>query len=157
VTDVHLPHVRDLPHTLPPLFAAAARRAREAGLDGVEVHAAHAYTLATFLAARTDRADGHGGGPAGRKRLPLEVPAAVRAAAGDRLTVGARILCDEAIDGGSGVDDACAFGVAFARAGLDVLSLSTGGKFEDAARPKVGEAAYPYTGRSGFECMPTRL
>ena len=38
-----------------------------------------------------------------------------------------------------------------------MLSLSTGGKFEDAARPKVGEAAYPYTGRSGFECMPTTI
>ncbi len=36
-----------------------------------------------------------------------------------------------------------------------ILSLSTGGKFDDAEQPKIGEAAYPYTGQSGFECMPT--
>src|SRR6185436_9676082 len=48
-------------------------------------------------------------------------------------------------------------GVAFARAGMDFLSLSTGGKFEDAKQPKVGEAAYPYTGPSGYECMPTAV
>ena len=35
------------------------------------------------------------------------------------------------------------------------MSLSRGGKFEDASQPKIGEAAYPYTGRSGYECMPS--
>ena len=40
---------------------------------------------------------------------------------------------------------------------MDFLSLSRGGKFEDAARPPVGGAAYPYTGASGHECMPTAL
>ncbi len=157
VEDVHLPHVRDLPHTLPPLFAAAARRARDAGFDGVEIHAAHAYTLASFLSARNERSDGFGGSVEHRARVPLAVVDAVRAEVGASFTVGARILCDEAIAGGSGVEDACSFGVLLARAGLDVLSLSTGGKFEDARPPKVGEAAYPYTGKSGFECMPTAL
>jgi 2,4-dienoyl-CoA reductase-like NADH-dependent reductase (Old Yellow Enzyme family) len=38
---------------------------------------------------------------------------------------------------------------------MDFLSLSKGGKFEDARQPKVGQAAYPYTGVSGAECMPT--
>jgi 2,4-dienoyl-CoA reductase-like NADH-dependent reductase (Old Yellow Enzyme family) len=52
------------------------------------------------------------------------------------------------------VDDAAWFGVELARAGMDFLSLSRGGKFEDAKQPKVGAAAYPYTGRSGYECMP---
>jgi len=42
-----------------------------------------------------------------------------------------------------------------ARAGMDYLSISKGGKFEDAKQPKVGAAAYPYTGLSGQECMPT--
>lgn len=76
---------------------------------------------------------------------------------GAGFTVGARFLCDEIIEGGSTVEDAKAYAVAFARAGMDFLSLSTGGKFEDAKQPKVGEAAYPYTGRSGFECMPPAL
>jgi 2,4-dienoyl-CoA reductase-like NADH-dependent reductase (Old Yellow Enzyme family) len=47
------------------------------------------------------------------------------------------------------------FGTEFARAGMDFLSLSRGGKFDDAKQPKVGDAAYPYTGRSGYECMPS--
>jgi 2,4-dienoyl-CoA reductase-like NADH-dependent reductase (Old Yellow Enzyme family) len=38
---------------------------------------------------------------------------------------------------------------------LDYLSLSRGGKFEDASQPKIGAAAYPYTGPSGYECMPS--
>jgi 2,4-dienoyl-CoA reductase-like NADH-dependent reductase (Old Yellow Enzyme family) len=46
-------------------------------------------------------------------------------------------------------------GVELARMGMDFLSLSRGGKFEDAMQPGVGEAAYPYTGPSGYECMPT--
>src|SRR5204862_326991 len=53
--------------------------------------------------------------------------------------------------------DAIYFGVEFARAGFDFLSLSKGGKFEDAQQPKVGQAVYPYTGQSGYECMPTVL
>jgi 2,4-dienoyl-CoA reductase-like NADH-dependent reductase (Old Yellow Enzyme family) len=40
---------------------------------------------------------------------------------------------------------------------MDFLSLSRGGKFEDAKQPKVGAAAYPYTGPSGYECMPQYL
>jgi 2,4-dienoyl-CoA reductase-like NADH-dependent reductase (Old Yellow Enzyme family) len=40
---------------------------------------------------------------------------------------------------------------------MDYLSLSKGGKFEDAKQPKIGHAAYPYTGPSGHECMPAVL
>jgi 2,4-dienoyl-CoA reductase-like NADH-dependent reductase (Old Yellow Enzyme family) len=40
---------------------------------------------------------------------------------------------------------------------MDFISLSRGGKFEDAKQPRIGEAAYPYTGRSGYECMPQYL
>ena len=155
VTDTHLPHVKDLPRTLPGLFADAAARARDAGFDGVELHFAHAYTLASFLSRTNDRKDGYGGSPEGRLRLPLEVIAAVRARVGAGYCVGARFLGDEVIAGGSRVEDAAHYGVAFARAGLDFLSLSKGGRFEDAKQPHVGEAVYPYTGPSGHECMPT--
>jgi len=154
VTDVHLPHVRDLPRTLPALFADAAERAREAGFDGVELHYAHAYTMASFLSARNTRDDGYGGAREHRVRLPLEVYAAVRERVGDGYCVGARFLGDEVIEGGSGIDDAAWFGARFAEAGMDFLSVSKGGKFEDAKQPKVGHAAYPYTGPSGHECMP---
>ena len=155
VTDVHLPQIRDLPKQLPRLFADAARRAREVGFDGVELHYAHAYTMASFLSRLNSRDDGYGGAPENRARLPLEVFSRVRAEVGSDFAVGCRFLSDECIDGGNTVDDAVYFGTEFARAGMDFLSLSRGGKFDDAKQPKVGAAAYPYTGRSGYECMPS--
>ncbi len=157
VTDMHLPTIAELPVTLPTLFSQAAIRAQEAGFDGVELHYAHAYTMASFLSATNTRADGYGGGREQRVRLPLEVYAAVRAAVGDDYAVGCRFLSDEIISAGSDIDDACFFATEFARAGMDFLSLSRGGKFDDAKQPKVGWAAYPYTGRSGYECMPAYL
>ncbi len=155
VNDTHLPHVRDLPRVLPGLFADAAERAVKAGFDGVELHFAHAYTLASFLSRTNVRTDGYGGSPEGRLRLPLEVIAGVRARVGPGFCLGARFLGDEVIAGGSRIEDASHYAVAFARAGLDFLSLSKGGRFEDAKQPRVGEAVYPYTGPSGHECMPT--
>ena len=155
VTDTHLAHVEELPRVLPGIFADAAGRAREAGFDGVELHYAHAYTMASFLSALNTRADGYGGARAARVRLPVEVYRAVRERVGADYTVGVRFLADEVIAGGSRLADALYFAGEFARAGFDFLSLSKGGKFEDAAQPKVGHAVYPYTGESGYECMPT--
>jgi 2,4-dienoyl-CoA reductase-like NADH-dependent reductase (Old Yellow Enzyme family) len=154
VTDMHLPHVRDLPTSMPGLFADAAVRAQDAGFDGVELHYAHAYTMASFLSRTNTRGDGYGGSPENRARLPLEVFAEVRRRVRNGFAVGCRFLAEECIDGGSELADTINFGVAFAKAGMDFLSTSRGGKFDDAKQPGVGEAAYPYTGRSGYECMP---
>ncbi|MBK8975724.1 MAG: NADH:flavin oxidoreductase [Planctomycetes bacterium] len=164
VDDVHLPHVADLPRTLPGLFASAALRARAAGFDGVELHYAHAYTMASFLSRTNERTDGYGGSPAARVRLPIEVLCAVREALASMreapgpvrgFCVGARLLGSEAIEGGSTIDDAVYYARELARAGCEFVSVSKGGKFDDAKQPKIGEAAYPYTGPSGHECMPT--
>jgi len=155
VTDLQLEHVRRLPEVLPGLFAAAAARCERAGFDGVELHHAHAYTMASFLSPANTREDGWGGTLANRQRLALEVIAAVRAAVSESFVVGCRYLAEECFEGGGTVEDAISHGLAFAGAGLDFLSLSRGGKFEDALQPKVGHAAYPYTGPSGYECMPT--
>ncbi len=155
VTDTWLPHIRNLPRVLPDLFARAATRAEQAGFDGVELHYAHAYTMASFLSALNRRDDGYGGPRENRLRLPLEVYRAVRDAVGEHFVVGCRFLAEECIPGGSGVEDAAWFGAELARAGMDYLSLSRGGKFEDAKPPRVGWARYPYTGPSGYECMPT--
>ena len=157
VTDTELPHIRHLPAVLPELFAQAAQRSRDAGFDGVELHYAHAYTMASFLSATNTRTDGYGGDRADRLRLPMEVFAAVRAAVGADYPVGCRMLAEECIAGGSELDDAAWFAIGLARAGMDFLSFSRGGKFDDAKQPKVGEAVYPYTGVSGYECMPSYL
>jgi dimethylglycine catabolism A len=155
VTDVGLVAIRDLPKSLPGVFASAAARARDAGFDGVELHYAHAYTMASFLSALNTRDDGYGGSREMRIRLPLEVYSAVRARVGAAFTVGCRMLAEDCVESGSTVEDAEYFAERFAHAGMDFISLSRGGKFEDASQPKVGEAAYPYTGRSGYECMPS--
>jgi len=157
VTDLHNPAIRDLPQQLPDLFAAAAMRAEQAGFDGVELHYAHAYTMASFLSALNTREDGYGGAREQRVQLPLEVYARVRDAVGANIAVGCRFLSEDCIEGGSSIADAAYFGTKFAAAGMDFLSLSRGGKFEDAKQPRVGEAAYPYTGPSGYECMPQYL
>ena len=157
ITDLELSHVRELPRVLPGIFADAAERARESGFDGVELHYAHAYTMAGFLSALNDRNDGYGRSRQGRVRLPLEVYRAVRDRVGTDYVVGVRFLGDEVIAGGGRLTDAIYYAVEFARAGFDFLSISKGGKFEDAQQPKVGQAVYPYTGQSGYECMPTVL
>lgn len=155
VSDTQLDHIRSLPQVLPGLFADAARRAQAAGFDGVELHYAHAYTMASFLSRTNTRSDGYGGSLAGRLRLPIEVFAAARRAVGASFALGCRFLADEVVAGGSDAQDAAQIAVGLAGAGMDFLSVSKGGKFDDAKQPKVGEAVYPYTGPSGYECMPT--
>lgn len=149
------PHLQELPEVLPELFADAADRAKAAGFDGIELHYAHAYTMASFLSASNVRPDQYGGSLENRVRLPLEVFHAVRNKVGTSYPVGCRFLSEEIIEGGSTLSDAQFFATQFAAAGMDFISLSRGGKFDDAKRPKVGQAAYPYTGESGYECMPS--
>ena len=154
VTDTEFEHIAELPKVLPDLFASAAKRAKQAGFHGVELHYAHAYTMSSFLSATNTREDGYGGSLENRLRLPLEVFGRVRGAVGENYPVGCRFLSEECIEGGTKLQESCRIGAAFAGAGMDFLSLSRGGKFDDAKQPKVGEAVYPYTGVSGFECMP---
>ncbi len=147
---------------IPDWFAQAARRAQQAGFDGVELHFAHAYTMASFLSVTNQRTDEYGGSLTNRLRLPREVIEAVRGAVGREFVVGCRYLGAEDIAladgtvGGNTVEDAAAIGVALCDAGLDFLSVSRGGKFDDAKQPAVGESAYPYTGPSGHACIPRR-
>lgn len=141
--------------SLPKLFAAAARRARQAGFDGVELHFAHAYTMSSFLSATNARTDAYGGSRENRVRIGLEAIEAVRREVGQDFCVGLRLLGSEDVAGGTELSDSAWFATQFAAAGVDFISVSRGGRFEDAKRPAVGEAAYPYTGHSGLMCMPT--
>ncbi len=154
VTDEELSHIAELPQELPGLFASAAQRAQRVGFDGIELHYAHAYTMSSFLSATNTRGDGYGGNLENRLRLPLEVYAAVREEVGTNCSLGCRFLAEECIDNGTELADSRKIAVAFSRAGMDFISLSRGGKFDDAKQPKRGESAYPYTGVSGYECMP---
>jgi len=134
-------------------YGAAAVRARECGFDGVELHMAHAYTLSSFLSRLNPRKDEYGGSLANRLRLPLRVMRRVRADVGEDFPIGVRFLGEECIRNGYTVVDAGPIAIELARAGADYVSLSAGGKFED-ARVIAGEPLYPYTGYSGDRCMP---
>jgi dimethylglycine catabolism A len=135
-------------------FAAAAARAREAGYDGVELHSAHAYTLSSFLSRHNPRRDAYDGRTLeGRLRLFGRVMAAVRARVGADFPVGVRFLAEEAIKDGYALPDAQRIALRMAQLGVDYISLSVGGKFEDAVH-KPGQPLYPYTGYSGDRCMP---
>ncbi|MDB4933624.1 MAG: putative oxidoreductase [Labilithrix sp.] len=134
-------------------YGTAAIRARTCGFDGVELHMAHAYTLSSFLSRLNPRKDEYGGSLANRLRLPLRVMRRVRAAVGDDFPIGVRFLGEECIRNGYTVLDAGPIAIELARAGADYISLSAGGKFED-ARVIPGEPLYPYTGYSGDRCMP---
>lgn len=138
-------------------FADAAYRAAEAGYDGIELHSAHAYTLSSFLSRHNPRRDAYGGRTLeGRLAMFGRVMAAVRAAVGSGFPVGVRFLAEEAIKDGYTVEDAKRIALRMAQCGVDYISLSVGGKFEDAVH-REGQPLYPYTGYSGDRCMPGDL
>ncbi len=135
-------------------YGEAAARARAAGYDAVELHMAHAYTLSSMLSARNRRRDEYGGRSLEtRLRLPSEVLARVREHVGPDFPIGIRFDGEEAIKGGYGLTDSRYIALRLAQLGADYLSISAGGKFEDAVK-KEGEPLYPYTGYSGDRTMP---
>jgi 2,4-dienoyl-CoA reductase-like NADH-dependent reductase (Old Yellow Enzyme family) len=110
-------------------FAHAARRCRDAGLDGVEIQAGHGYLLCQFLSPMTNRrTDEYGGTLENRLRFTREVLTAVRAEVGNDIAVGVRISATEAIAGGLDVDDSRQAAVSLEAAGLvDFVNVSIGG------------------------------
>src|SRR4030095_3176025 len=96
--------------------------------------------------------DEYGGSLANRLRLPLRVMRRVRAEVGEDFPIGVRFLGEECIRNGYTVVDAGPIAIELARAGADYVSLSAGGKFED-ARVIAGEPLYPYTCYSRARCI----
>jgi 2,4-dienoyl-CoA reductase-like NADH-dependent reductase (Old Yellow Enzyme family) len=83
------------------LFAASARRAREAGFDVIEIHGAHGYLISSFLSPITNRrSDRYGGSFENRVRLLLEVIDAVRSEWPDDKPLFVRISCTDWMEGG---------------------------------------------------------
>jgi len=135
-------------------FGDAVLRARMAGFDGAELHSAHAYTLASFL-SRANRRTGEYGGDSleGRLRLIGRVMENIRRKVGADFPVCIRIDSEEFIRDGYTVEDSRLIALRLAQLGFGYISLSVGGKFEDAIH-KPGEVPYPYTGYSGDRAMP---
>lgn len=108
-------------------FAAAARRAKEAGFDLVEMHGAHGYLLNQFFSPLTNRrGDEYGGSFENRLRFPREVISAVRRAVGDDFCLFYRFGADDQMPGGITPEDARRAAPLLIEAGVDVLDLSGG-------------------------------
>jgi 2,4-dienoyl-CoA reductase-like NADH-dependent reductase (Old Yellow Enzyme family) len=129
------PEIRELPLVMGEVeiqeliegFAHSASNVARAGLDGVELHAAHGWLLGQFLSPLYNhRQDGYGGSVAGRCRLTLEIAHAIRERCD--LTLGLQLSFDEYCgDAGITPDDADAQLGLFAASGLfDYVNVSTG-------------------------------
>ncbi|KPJ78603.1 MAG: NADH:flavin oxidoreductase [Deltaproteobacteria bacterium SG8_13] len=117
-------------------FAAAAARAKTAGFDGVQIHAAHGYLLSQFLSPRFNRrSDAYGGNVINRARIVLEVLAAVRQQVGPDYPVLIKMNTGDYLEGGLELTDALEVGVLLETAGIDAIELSGGTGASGKLRP----------------------
>ena len=109
-------------------FGEAAGRVKQAGGDGVEIHAAHAHgLLGGFLSPQYNkRTDEYGGDINGRLRLTLEVIEEVRRVCGEDFIIDVRISGDEYSDGGLNINDMIYVSKQLEKAGVDMLHVSGG-------------------------------
>jgi 2,4-dienoyl-CoA reductase-like NADH-dependent reductase (Old Yellow Enzyme family)/thioredoxin reductase len=106
-------------------FRQAARRVKEAGADGVEVHMAHGYLLCQFLSPFSNqRDDEYGGSSEKRLKMPLEVLKAVRNTVGPDFPIVCRLSADEYVDGGLKLEDSIPIAKALEKNGADALHIS---------------------------------
>jgi 2,4-dienoyl-CoA reductase-like NADH-dependent reductase (Old Yellow Enzyme family) len=110
-------------------FAAAARRAREAGFDAIELHGAHGYLISTFLSPVSNRrTDRYGGSFENRIRFLLEVVDAVRSEWPDEKPLFVRISCTDWMDGGWDIDASVKLAQILKAGGkVDLIDCSSGG------------------------------
>ncbi len=117
-------------------FAAAARRAVDAGFDLVELHAAHGYLLHQFLSPLSNhRTDSYGGSLENRARALLEVVDAVRAEVGKGFPVVVRFSATDWVDGGLTLEETTQVARWAAEHGADLADVSTGGNVASAPIP----------------------
>lgn len=108
-------------------FGSAALRARKAGYDAVELHAAHGYLLMQFLSAYSNqRTDGYGGDLSQRTRFVVECLSEVRRQVGPDFPISIRISGEEMIKNGYTIEDMQAIVHQFVAAGADILHVSYG-------------------------------
>jgi 2,4-dienoyl-CoA reductase (NADPH2) len=124
-------------------FGEGARRAREAGLDGVEIHGANGYIFTQFLSSGiNERDDEYGGSLENRARLLLEVVGAIRERAGDDFHLQVKISATENVDAflfwlghGNTIDDSVQVCRWLEEAGVDAIHVSRGASFPHPDNP----------------------
>jgi 2,4-dienoyl-CoA reductase-like NADH-dependent reductase (Old Yellow Enzyme family) len=122
-------------------FGEAARRARAAGFDAVEVHGAHGFLNNQFLSPLTNRrSDRYGGTLENRLRLPVEIVGEVLRKAGGDTPLLYRLGAEDFMDGGLSIEEGVKAAEALVRAGVDALDVSGG----------LGGYAHPAIDGQGF-------
>ncbi len=136
------PVIREMPRELTPheiegivlSFLDSASRAKEAGFDGVEIHAAHGYLINQFLSSYSNRrSDMYGGDLFDRCRMLIEIIRGIKGRLGEPYPVFSRLSAEEFVPNGLTLGDTTRIAKWLQNAGLDALSIS-GGVYESAYR-----------------------
>jgi len=141
-------------------FAEGARRAREAGLDGVELHGANGYLITQFLSsAINDRKDEYGGSLENRARFVVEIVKAIRARVGTDFHLQMKISATEYNNAllklekpGNTVTDSIQVCQWLVAAGVDSLHVSTGSSFPHPRNPAGSDLPLDVLGQT-YEVM----
>lgn len=147
------PVVRDVPRALETAevealveqFARAARRAKEAGFDGIQVHGAHGYLVHSFLSPLSNqRSDRYGGSAHNRMLFATEVVQRIRAVTGPDFLIGFKMSAEEKLEGGVALADATELAQRLEEAGINYLEVSVGayGSLEHTVPPMVFPRGY---------------
>jgi 2,4-dienoyl-CoA reductase-like NADH-dependent reductase (Old Yellow Enzyme family) len=138
-------------------FRAAAIRARSAGFDVAEVHAAHGYLIHEFLSPLSNsRTDAYGGSFENRTRLAREIVTTVREVWPDSLPVFVRISATDWVDGGWDIGESVALAQMLKPLGVDLIDCSTGGNVPGATIPVGPGYQVPFAARIKAEAgLPT--
>ena len=108
-------------------FAQAARRAKEAGFDGIQLHSGHGFLLSQFLSPKFNRRqDVYGGAVENRARIHMDILKAVRREVGDDFPVMMKINGTDGTDNGLTLEDSLHVGKLLAETGLDAVEVSGG-------------------------------
>ena len=144
-------------------FVKSAARAKAAGVDGVEIHGAHAYWIANFLSIRNKRKDEYGGNLSGRIKIVKDIMEGIQKECGKDYPVGIRINGDDFLVGGNTLQQTTRMAPKLAEMGVCYISVSAGGKYQDTWGPHdtMHRMPYPvpgpwdhYNGYSGHRATP---
>lgn len=123
-------------HEIAVSFGRAAKRAKDVGFDGVQLHAAHGYLMSQFLSpALNKRTDSYGGPVENRARALIETLQEVRSAVGSNYPVLIKINSQDDLEGGLEVSDSVKVGAMLQENGIDAIEVSGGTPLPGSTRP----------------------
>jgi 2,4-dienoyl-CoA reductase-like NADH-dependent reductase (Old Yellow Enzyme family) len=139
-------------HSVVAHFAHAARRAKQAGCDAIQIHSAHGYLVSQFLSPYSNkRTDSYGGPVRNRARFLLDVVRAMRNEVGDKFPLLVKLNSQEFLEGGYTVEDMLVVASLLEEAGIDAIEMSGGNHVEGVfgayfparqAKPNMEERPY---------------